>query len=344
MSSTTDRTLSTCCLYLGLLAVWFCTLEQKAFASTADIAGINAEISSVTINPASTPVGTYPEIKAVIQNTSKKSSSDGKASFDIKLLLTLPDKTTKLWTWRNNKFSADQKMQFKAPQDFNIKQSGSYTVEYSVFIAGASKPLTSRTESFSTINPAAAPKPVASAPKLAATADARKKPKDPDANLKAPKPSSSAPKHAGTDRNTIGIGIHFNTVNVSAGPALMFWPMENAGLEITYGLGFTTTYEVRGMYRFQPVMTISPYVGAGYLHAEKKETLLQTDITMKGESFSIFGGIERALYSKLHAYAELSLTPLKLGSVNVNTATNNSSQNINYIPVTVGIGILWYVF
>jgi len=318
MRNITIRIVTTFCLYLLILTAWCCALEQKTFAA-ADAAPMTAEISTFAISPASTPAGTYPEIKAVIQNTSKAS---GKAVFDIKLVLTLPDKTTKQWTWRNNKFSADQKMQFKAPKDYDVKQIGAYTAEYFVYISGGTQLVTSRSESFSAISQVAS-------------------------EAKAPKPSS--PRRERTEP-IVGIGVHVNAVNVSAGPALMLWPLENAGLELTYGFGPITSYEIRGMYRFQPVMTVKPYIGAGYLHVEKKDTLQNkvtlenVDITTTGDSYEVFCGIERAIFGRLHAYVEVAATPLKLGTANISAVGFSASQKVDYIPVSANVGIVWYVF
>jgi len=175
-------------------------------------------------------------------------------------------------------------------------------------------------------------------------AAAKKKNNDPKVASATPSTVSPVTDRTGKGRDMVGIGVHVNALNVSAGPALMLWPLENVGFEITYGLGLATTYEVRGMYKFRPMMTVNPYVGAGYLHAEKTETVVQVDITKRADSVEVFGGIERALYKKLHGYVEVAATPLRLGTVNVTSGTNSGSQEAVYFPVTIGVGLIWYVF
>ena len=73
-------------------------------------------------------------------------------------------------------------------------------------------------------------------------------------------------------RNYFGIGGFVNTVNTSGGPSVLFWPLRNIGIHGTYGFGTLTSYEIRGMYRFNIPGRLKPYIGAGFIHTERDAT------------------------------------------------------------------------
>lgn len=144
-------------------------------------------------------------------------------------------------------------------------------------------------------------------------------------------------------RKTLGFGGYINTINLSAGPTLIVWPSENFALQGSYGAGTYTSYEARGFYRFNPLSRLKPYFGAGYIHADKQATVIGVDTTISGDSFSVFGGIETVLYKNLYLYADVSATPIKLEK-DVRSSTQRATVTVDYTPVTVGAGVVFYVW
>jgi hypothetical protein len=144
-------------------------------------------------------------------------------------------------------------------------------------------------------------------------------------------------------KKTIGVGGYVNTLNLSAGPTLILWPTKKFALQGSYGAGTFTSYEARGLYRFNPSSRLKPYFGVGYIHADKQATVIGVDTTISGDSFSVFGGIETSLYSKLYLYADVSATPMKLEN-DVISSTQRATATVEYSPVTIGTGVIFYLW
>lgn len=154
---------------------------------------------------------------------------------------------------------------------------------------------------------------------------------------------STYKKGGSAKRKFIGIGGFANTLNFSAGPTLIFWPIKNLALQGTYGIGTFTSYEARVFYRFNLFSSINPYLGVGYLHAEKKARVIDVDTKIKGDSFSIFGGVELLVYKSLYGYAEVGGTPLKL-KADITNGSRKAKATVDYSPVTIGTGLVFYFF
>ena len=43
---------------------------------------------------------------------------------------------------------------------------------------------------------------------------------------------------------------------------------------MVYGMGTFTSYEIRDLYKFNYSENLNPYMGAGYLHAEKEADVI----------------------------------------------------------------------
>lgn len=161
--------------------------------------------------------------------------------------------------------------------------------------------------------------------------------------IPAVSPESVSPAKTGyyRERKFAGAGVFSNAVNFSAGPTLILWPLENLAIQAYYGVGTFTSYEIRGFYRFDISSALNPYMGAGYVHAEKEANVIGVDTDIQGDSFTIFGGIELPVYKGLFAYIEIGGTPMKLEKDVVN-GTRRAKAKVDYSSTTMGAGLIFY--
>lgn len=151
------------------------------------------------------------------------------------------------------------------------------------------------------------------------------------------KPAEEVP----SGRKYIGVGVFTNTLNFSAGPTLILWPLENLAIQGYYCVGTFTSYEARMFYRFNISSALKPYIGAGYIHAEKEATVIGVNTKIEGNSFNILGGIELPIYKSLFVYIEASATSMKLEK-DVTNGTRSAKAKVDYTPATVGAGLIFY--
>lgn len=343
--------------------IFVCLILSTAFAGTPTPDGLDADVYSITINPDTVTVGSYPEIEGYVQN---KSSSTGKtggnAVFDIKKVLTLPDKTKTAWFWDDVSFSPNQKKTYPLRKDYDISKPGVYQIEFSVYdssrknlistlsktftvkeaVVKAPPPITTVKETIETPK-AITPPPIVSEKK---TVVAQKQKAEIPA-LPPQKAAISQPSEAPT-RRYIGIGGFANTLNFSGGPTLILWPLKNLAIQGSYGWGTFESYEVRGFYRFDLSSRFKPYIGAGYLHAERDFEVTSSGTTVegtiKGNSYTVFGGVEVSLIKdRLAFYADISGTPLKLED-DVMIGTDKVKVSVDYSPVTIETGLVFYIW
>lgn len=153
---------------------------------------------------------------------------------------------------------------------------------------------------------------------------------------------SKAIAPASSRGKTVGIGGYINTLNFSAGPSVTLWPSDYMAIQGSYGVGTFTSYEIRGLYRFNVYPDINPYFGAGYLHAEMEASVIGVNTTISGDSVSIFAGVELPIYKSLFLYIDAGATPLKLEK-DVISSTAIAKATVDYIPVTIGTGVVLYL-
>jgi hypothetical protein len=273
------------------------------------------------------PAGTYPEITGFVWNTSRsKGGKSRKAVFDVLAVITSPDGSKKRLLWHEVRFEADQRKLYKYVNNYDTNLIGTYGVEYFVYNSGRTYLYTSFSKSFAVYAPAVISKP------------------QPPAEIKKPSVYGRTAKTYSTGETIfVGIGGFVNTFDFSAGPSLILWPFKNLAFQGIYGLGKFTSYEARTFYRFPLSQLIKPYLGAGYLHAEKNAFVLGTDIKIKGDSFTVFGGVELPLYKNLYGYVDVSGTPLKLKR-DVASGASQATVTVKYTPVTVCAGLVFYLF
>jgi len=145
------------------------------------------------------------------------------------------------------------------------------------------------------------------------------------------------------ERKYIGAGGNVNAVNFSAGPTLIIWPFKNIAFQASYGVGTFKSFEARGFYRFDSSKRLNLYLGAGYLHVEKDVSAIGVSTTIKENSFTVFGGIELPVYKSLVAYVDITGTPMQI-ETDVTNGSRNAKVTVSYSPVTIGMGLVFYIF
>ena len=108
-------------------------------------------------------------------------------------------------------------------------------------------------------------------------------------------------------------------------------------------MGTFTSYEARIFYRIVMSRQFSPYFGAGYLHAERKASVLGTDATIPGDSITVFGGVEKPVSKKLFVYADVSGSPMKMKK-DITVGATEATVTVKYSPITINTGLIWYFF
>lgn len=338
-----------------------CLGFSNAFAGTPTLDGVDADVYSISITPETVAVGTYPEVTAYVQNkTSSTSKTGGQAVFDIKKVLTLPDKTKTAWFWDDVSFSPNQKKAYPLGKDYDISQPGQYLIEFSVYdssrknlISSLSKVFTAKEAVVKAPPPITTLKETTETPKATTPAPTAPEKKTVVVPTTEVSPSQPQKVEAGqpfdkTARRYIGIGGFANTINFSGGPTVILWPLKNIAIQGAYGWGTFESYEVRGFYRFDLSSRFKPYIGAGYLHTERdfEVTYSATTVegTMKGNSYTVFGGVEVSLIKdRLALYVDVSGTPLQLED-DVMIGTDTVKVSVDYSPATIGTGLVFYIW
>ncbi len=214
--------------------------------------------------------------------------------------------------------------------------AGSYKVDFDVYTKDM-LPLHRLSKNFIAIDPSLQPVKMISRKNDARTAKL----------LSGRKAVNDQPSNTTTQRY-IGIGGFVNTINFSGGPTLIYWPFTNIAVQGSYGVGTFTSYELRGFYRFNTSSRLNLYLGAGYFHVEKnfKVTASGNNVegTILGNSYDVFGGIEVPLAKdRLAIYMDVSGTPLVF-SKDVTVNSNVEKISVNYSPVTIGMGLVYYLW
>lgn len=342
------RVIVTTVLLLFFILVVFHGGTEEAYAGTPDKVGNNAEIFSVSITPNSVPAGTYPEISGFVRNTSSsKNGKNGKAIFDVTALITAPNGSQKNLLWHNVSFSGGQKKFYTYANNYDNNQVGTYRVVYSVYNSGRTHLYTSLSKSFTITNHLITSKPVQPQKEPVSKAMSRSETQAQQGiTIERKKPSSynrRTKTESSEERMHFGIGASLNTLNTSGGPTLILWPFKNLAVQGAYGIGTFTSYEVRTFYRFPLSRRFNPYLGAGYLHAERKTNVIGIDTTVTGDGITGFGGVELPVSKNLYAYIDVSGTSMKLQK-DVTNGGSQATATVKYIPITINAGLVFYLF
>jgi hypothetical protein len=269
------------------------------------------EVVSITVDPATPEAGTHPSIGARIRGT-KAAEPQGHTVVNVIAVLVLPNNSVKSWTWKNISIGRDAMREFALPKGYDISLAGRYRVEFNVYSVDMRRRLAARSTAFSVASPA-----------------------HPAGRKPPPEPAAI--------RNTLGIGIFGNVFNPAGGGTVLLWPFERVGLQGTYTIGRFTTIEARLLVKFDRVAGVGPYVGAGYLSVSKESDVIGVPTTFKDSGISGVAGVEVPLGRKLFGYVEVSGAAVNLEET-VTSGSQTVKATVEYAPVTIGVGIVYYLF
>ncbi len=333
--------------------------SEYAYAGTPDKFGNNADVYSISVTPGLVPSGTYPAIVGFIHNTSSlKNRNHGKAVLDVTALITYPNGAQKSYLWHDVNFTANQRKSYTCGNNYDIHQIGIYKVTYSVYNSGKKHRYKSLSKYFTVSNPSEAAHTAPSSETTKKTPEGERTrqalresvPAESAAQEMMTKNTGKLSTHdrqplkvPGAERQLVGIGGYINALNFSGGPTLILWPLRNLAVQGTYGVGTFTSYEARVFYRFFLSQHLHPYVGAGYLHAERSAHVLGVAVKIADDGFTAFGGVEIPINKRLSGYIDVSGTSMKLKK-DVANGGSQATATVKYSPISVSTGLVLYLF
>ncbi len=298
----------------GLLLV-FAAGTASAASSAA------AEVRSITVAPGSPVQGQVPSITVLIART-KEPAPVEPAAFNIITVITLPNNMIKSSMRRGERFERGQSREFAVPRFFETKLTGTYKVEFHVYSADMRRRLATAAKTF-TVGPGA---PAMVAPPATQAAVKKEEPKRPEAG-----------------RPVFGLGIYGNALNPAGGGTAILWPFEHVGIQGIYTVGMFTTKEARLLVKIGEVAGTHPYFGVGYLNVSKEDTIIGVSTTFKDSGISGVIGTEIPLGRRWFGYVEVSGTSIDLKQT-VTSGSQTVNASVSYAPVTIGAGIVYYLF
>ena len=273
-----------------------------------------AEVQSIQISPAETAIGQRPQIIGSISGGSVR------GEVTVIAVVVLPDHTVKSWTWKNIVLGPGEVKKITVPQEYEAKLAGVYKVDFNIYSKDM-RPIHRLSRTFV----------VKEASEQTAVAAGQ------------PKPAKEAAGAAETRR--FGIGAFGNAANPAGGATIVVWSSKFAGLQGSYSTGKFTTVEGRLLFRLPLSSGFNPYLGIGYASVSTERTveILNQKATFRDEGVSGVVGVELPLSRSLVGYAEVCGANIDLKKI-VGNGTISGTASVKYAPVSVGAGIIWYLF
>ena len=271
-------------------------------------------VGPIQVTPKTTLIGQHPRITAEVKRTTLGAPQQS-IVVNVIAVVVFPDNKTKSWTWKNVALARGAAKEFSPPDDYDVKLAGKYKIEFHVYSADMRHRFGTRSTTFSVIPP--------SPPKVPAPAE--------------------APPHRVAERNSFGVGVYGNMLNPAGGATLMLWPFRNIGIQGTYTVGTFTSYEARLLAKLDLSPRYHPYVGVGYLSVSKETDIIGITTKFRDKSVSGVIGVEIPLGRSTFGYVEVSGNAINLQKM-VTNGTQTVKSTVEYTPVTIGIGIVYYLF
>ncbi len=286
-----------------------------------------AEMQSIQISPEETTAGKYPEIKGTVRTVSSKAQGE---TVEINVIASLarPDHAIKSWIWKKILMKAGETKVFSIPKEYDVKLVGIYKVDFGVYSPDM-RPLSRLSKIFTVVDPARSP--VKTAPQA-------------DTGSKTGIVSGKSVSRPADDLR-IGIGVHANTVNTAAGATMLLWPFKYVGLQGSYTMGRFTTSEGRLLTRFPLSSGINPYAGVGYASVSTERTVDIIGIKSTFKDSGVIGviGAEIPLGRRVYGYVEIGGAAIDLKK-EITFVGQTGDASVKYSTVTIGLGIVYFVF
>ena len=282
------------------------------------------EIESIQVVPAETSVGRYPEITGRVK--ANKDLKRGK-SMSIVVIASVgrPDHVMKSWTWKKVTMRAGDIKSFTIPKNYEIKLAGSYTVDFSIY-SKKMLPMHKLSVTFTVVDQSLKPAPA-----------------PPESSRVRGEATSVADRPA--EYKHLGIGVYSNTLNSTGGAAMILWPFKYVGFQGSYTVGSYTITEGRVLARLPLSSGINPYLGAGYLNVTTERTVDVIDIKEKFQDSGPSGviGVEIPLGRDFFGYVEICGSSIDLKK-EVNSGSTTGTASVKYSNVSIGLGIVYFLF
>lgn len=278
------------------------------------------EVQSIQIAPAETRIGIYPDITGAI-NVSKVTVPGETLEIIVIAVVVRPDHVMKSWTWKQVIMKAGEVKKFIIPKEYGVPVAGTYKVDFNVYTKDL-KPLHRLSKSFVVIDQTLPP-----------------------SKAIIPKKEISQAIAQPAEYPHFGIGLYANTLNPSGGATVLLWPLKYVGIQGSYTMGSFTITEVRLLARFPFSAGINAYGGIGYLSVstERQVNVINVKSTFRDSGVSGVIGAEIPLSKTIYGYVELSRAKIDL-TQEVTNGVMTGTATVDYNPVTIGIGIVYYLF
>lgn len=301
-----------------LMHCFLAVISDAAFAASI-------EVQSIQIFPARTTVGKYPDISGSVKMI-KADVPGGEKEINVIAVLYRPDNILKSWTWMNVRMRAGEIKQFDMPQEYDLKLPGTYKVDYNVYSKDM-RPLHRLSKTFVAVDPLHAPSGTTALKGTTATdtssTDRLSQPREEDKYL--------------------GLGIYGNALNPAGGATILLWPFKYIGIQGIYTDGVFTSAEGRLLIRSPRSSGLNPYFGIGYVDVRKEKEIIGVETEFRDKGISSVIGLELRLSRSVHAYAEISSVTIELEK-QVSNGGQTVNATVDYAPVTIGIGIVYFLF
>ncbi len=286
------------------------------------------KVQSIQIVPTETTVGRHPKITGSIKAT--KALARGK-TLDITVIAAMvwPDHVVKSWTWKKVSMRSGEIRSFTIPKTYDVKLAGTYKVDFNVYSRDM-KPLHSLSKTFVAVDPSRPPEKTA-------------KPEGEGPHDKVI-PSGKEAIYP-TESRHVGLGVYANALNSTGGATMLLWPFKYVGFQGSYTAGSFTIAEGRILARLRLSSGINPYLGAGYLNVTTERSVEIIGIKTRFQDSGVSGviGAEIQLSKGLFGYVEISGASIDLKK-EVTNGSITGTASVKYAPVTIGIGVVYFLF
>jgi opacity protein-like surface antigen len=308
-------------IILNLLLLFLASGEaHSAFAGPV-------EVQSIQVLPAETTIGRYPEITGRI--TATRSLARGTV-MDITVIAVVvrPDHVMRSWVWKNIRMRAGDIRSFAIPKEYGVKLIGTYTVDFNIYSSDM-LPVHKLSKTFVAVDQ--------SLPTVKTTTPER------DRGRIGSVTGQAAGRHA--ESLSFGVGLYADTLHGTGGATMLLWPFQSVGLQASYTEGSFMVAEGRLLVRFPLTAGITPYLGAGYVNVTTERSVELVGIKARFQNSGVSGviGAEIPMSRSLFGYVEISGASVDLKKEVTNGAISGTAT-VKYDPVTIGIGIVYYLF
>jgi hypothetical protein len=285
------------------------------------------QIESIQVLPAETSVGRYPEITGRVK--ANKNLARGE-TMNIVVIASVvrPDHVMKSWTWRKVNMRAGDIKSFAIPKEYEIKLAGSYKVDFNIYSKDM-QPMHKLSTTFVAVDQSHQP---------ASTTT-------PESGRVRTEATSVHGADRPAEYKHLGAGVYSNTLNSTVGATMILWPFKYVGFQGSYTVGSFTITEGRVLARLPLSSGINPYLGVGYLNVTAEKSVDIINVKEKFQDSGVSGviGVEIPLGKDFFGYVEICGASVDLKK-EVTSGSITGTASVKYSPVSLGIGIVYFLF